>query len=73
MGVATLAFRKCVINSIADGADNDDKASRVVFDLDIEGESYKNVYVEVRQSRVPDFHETPLEISDLHGYNGLLN
>ena len=74
MGVATVAFRKCIINnSKVDEADHDDEAWRVVFDLDIEGESYKNVYVEVRQPNVPDGHETPLEISTLHGYCGQLN
>jgi hypothetical protein len=73
MGVVTVAFRKCVINSHTYGVDDDSVASRVIFDLDIDGDNYKNVYVEVREFTMPGFHETPLEISELHGYEGPLN
>ena len=73
MGTATVAFRKCVINSQAHGPADDSLTSRVFFDLDIDGEGYANVYVDVRQSTEPGLEEAPLEISDLYGYEGPFN
>jgi len=73
MGVATVAFRKCVINSQTYGVDDDSVGSRVFFDLDIDGDNYKDVYVEVREVPKSGTHQKPLEISELHGYEGPLN
>ncbi|MDX1411911.1 MAG: hypothetical protein R3351_07110 [Nitrospirales bacterium] len=73
MGIATVAFRKCVLNLHSDGSQDDRPVFRVVFDLDIDGENYKNVYVEVREALKSGIHKRPLEISEIHGYEGPLN
>lgn len=73
MGTATVAFRKCVINLHAEAGGDDCLTSRVFFDLDIDGEDYADVYVDVRQSTAPGFEEEPLEVSDLYGYEGPFN
>ena len=73
MATATVAFRKCVINSQEYGGDDKHLASRVFFDLDIEGEGYANLYVDVRQSKTTDLKEESLEISGPYGYDGPFN
>ena len=73
MGTATVAFRKCVFNRPAAQWEQDSLTSRVYFDLDIDGQGYANVYVDVRQSDPLRVKDQPLEISDLYGYNGPLN
>ena len=73
MGVATVAFRKCVLNLQSDGSQDGRLASRVIFALDIDGENYKDVYVKVREVPESEIHERLLEISELHGYEGPFN
>lgn len=73
MGIATVAFRQCVLNLHSEGNQEDRLAFRVIFDLDIDGENYKNVYVEAHEVLKSGIHNRPLEISDLHGYEGPLN
>ena len=73
MATATVVFRKCVINSQEFGGDEHHLACRVFFDLDIEGEGYANLYVDVRQSTAPDLTDLPLEVSALYGYDGPFN
>ena len=71
--VAKVAFRKCILNPPAERANTGCGPSRVVFDLDVDGQCYTNVYVEVHPSPAPETPNTPLEISELHGYNGPMN
>ena len=73
MATATVAFRKCVINSPEVDGDENHLASRIYFDLDIDEEGHANAYVDVRQSLVPGLEDEPLEISAIHGYEGPLN
>ena len=61
------------MNSQEYGGDSAHVASRVFFDLDVEGESYPNLSVDVRQSVDPQSEKARLEISELHGYDGPLN
>jgi len=48
-------------------------ASRVIFDLDSDGKNFPDVYVMVREAPKSGIHERPLEISELHGYEGPFN
>lgn len=47
MGGATVSFRKCVFNPPTNERGNDCVATRIFFDLYINGENYEDVYVEV--------------------------
>jgi hypothetical protein len=73
MRVATVAFRQCVINPEIDGSLHEPEAPRVIFDLNIDGDHYTDLYVEVREGPKAGPNESPLEISELHGYEGPLN
>ena len=73
MRVATVAFRKCVINPEIDGSPHESETARVILDLDINGYHYTDLYVEVREVTKSGPNESPLEISELHGYEGPLN
>ena len=73
MATATVAFRKCVINSPSSDSEEGYLASRVYFDLDIDKEGHANAYVDVRQSLSPGLEDQPLEISEIHGYDGPFN
>ena len=73
MGIATVAFRQCILKLHSDGGQEDHLAFRVIFDLDIDGEGYKNVSVEAHEVLKSGIYDRPLEISELHGYEGPLN
>ena len=73
MGTATVAFRKCVFNTPATQSEPEYLTSRVYFDLDIDGQGYANVYVDVRGLAPLSAKDQPLEISDMYGYNGPFN
>ncbi len=73
MPVATIAFRRCVVNSSGYGSDEDHVGSRVFFDLQVEDEAYANVCVDVRQLVREGTENEPLLISHPDGYDGPLN
>ena len=73
MGVVTVTFRRCLANSPLLGSQDGCASSRVLFDLDIDGKNYQEVYVDVREAGESETHDSALEISELHGYEGPLN
>ena len=73
MGTATVAFRKCVFNIQVIQREQGYLTSRVYFDLDIDGQGYANVYVDVRGLAPLSAKDQPLEISEMYGYNGPFN
>lgn len=73
MGVVTVTFRKCLANSPLLESQDRCLNSRVLFDLDINGKNYQEVYVDVREVGESETQESALEISELHGYEGPLN
>lgn len=73
MPVATIAFRRCVVNSSAYGSDDEHIGSRVFFDLQLEDEAYANVSVDVRQLVREGAEREPLLVSHPKGYEGPFN
>ncbi len=73
MAIATLTFRKCIINLPEYAKDDHCTGSRVFFDLDIDGQQHQNLYVDVKQlvgkGEEPQF----LEVTAPQGYAGPLN
>lgn len=73
MPPATLAFRRCVVNSAAYGSDEEHVVSRVFFDLLVGDAGYANLCVDVRQLVREGTESEPLLISRPSGYEGPLN
>ncbi len=73
MPIATVAFRRCIFNSPEYGSDDDHVGSRVFFDLDLEGEGYANLHVDVRQLVREGAENEPLLVTRPQGYEGPFN
>jgi len=73
MPVATVTFRKCIINAPAYGTDSHHIGSRVIFDLDIDGEAYPDLSVDVRQPADTEGNGESLEVTWPEGYTGPFN
>jgi len=73
MPVATVTFRRCIINSPEFWSDDDHVGSRVFFDLSVEGEEFKDLFVDVRQLLDDGTESQPLLVSLPQGYDGPFN
>ncbi len=70
MAIATVTFRRCLVNSSEAGKDKAQIGSRVFFDLNVGGLEFVDVYVDVQENREGD---APLLVTPLQGYDGPLN
>lgn len=73
MPVATIAFRRCAVNSPAYGSDEEHVGSRVFFDLQLEDAAYANLFVDVRQLVREGTENEPLFVARPDGYKGPFN
>lgn len=73
MASAMAAFRRCVINAPEFGSDETHIGSRIFFDLAVEGVSYANLYVDVRQRVDDETDQHPLLVSRPQKYEGPFN
>ncbi|RMH05821.1 MAG: hypothetical protein D6704_08575 [Nitrospirae bacterium] len=73
MAIATLAFRRCVINSPEFGSDEEHVGSRIFFDLHVGGVGYANLFVDVREFVREGAKHKPLLITMPSGYTGPWN
>lgn len=71
MAIATVTFRRCLANCSEAGSDETQTGSRVFFDLTIEGQSFVDVYVDVRQANREE--DASLFVTPPQGYDGPLN
>ena len=70
MAIATVTFRRCVVNASEAGSNEGYVRSRVFFDLNIEGREFVDVYADVQADREGD---SSLFVSPPRGYDGPLN
>ena len=70
MTVATMTFRRCILNAAEAGSDEWHVGSRVFFDLKIEGREFVDVYADVRAEGEGD---ASLSVTPPRGYDGPLN
>ena len=70
MAVATVTFRRCLVNAPEAGSDETRVGSRVFFDLNVEGQEFVDLYADVRANREGD---APLCVTSPQGYDGPLN
>ena len=73
MLVATVAFRRCIINSPDCGGDDEHVGSRIFFDLSIGEEAYANLSVDVRQLVREGTEQYSLLVTHPENYPGPLN
>ena len=71
MAIATVTFRRCLVNASEAGSDEAQIVSRVFFDLTIGGKEFVDVYVDVTQATREE--DAPLFVTPLQGYDGPLN
>ncbi len=70
MAIATVTFRRCLVNSSEAGKDEAQIGSRVFFDLNIEGREFVDVYSDVQANQEEG---SPPFVTPPQGYDGPLN
>ena len=73
MAIATVTFRRCLVNASEAGSDAAQNGSRVFFDLTIGGQAFVDVYVDVTQANREGDEHAPLVVTLPQGYDGQLN
>ena len=71
MAIATVTFRRCLVNSSEAGSDETQIGSRVFFDLNVGGQEFVDVYADVTQATQEE--GSPLFVTPPQGYDGPLN
>jgi len=70
---ATVTFTRCVVNSQELGSNAEHMVSRVGFGLAIEGRTFTDLYVVVKQTVGSNFETADLEVGPPQGYTGPFN
>ena len=70
---AKATFRKLIQDSQEYGSDNDHMISRGIFDLEIDGKQYRDLYVDIKETVGGDSKSGPIEVGPPYGYTGPLN
>lgn len=71
MTIATVTFRRCLVNTSEAGSDEVKNGSRVFFDLTVGGQEFVDVYVDVMPATREE--DEPLFVTPPQGYDGPLN
>ena len=73
MAVATVTFRRCLVNAPEAGSDDRQTGSRIFFDLTVGGQAFVDVYVDVIQANWEGDEHEALVVTTPQGYDGPLN
>ena len=78
MATARVTFHSCIQNSQEAGDISNDKKhmfSRINFTLEVNGQKYENMYVDISQPFGTDYTKEPIEVGPPQGgsYNGPFN
>ena len=73
MKKAKVVFQKCIQDSQEYGSNDESMVSRVFFDLEIDGQKYPDLYVDIKQTVGGSFETTPIEVGSPQGYRGPFN
>ncbi len=71
MAIATVTFRRCLVNASEAGSDEAQIGSRVFFDLNIGEQEFVDVYADVTQANREG--DATLFVTPPRGYDGPLN
>lgn len=73
MPKATAIFSHLVQDSQDYGSDADHMVSRAFFELQLEGRTFPDLYVDIKQTVGSDINADPLEVSPVRNYDGPMN
>ena len=73
MAIATVTFRRCLVNSPESGSDEVRVGSRVFFDLNVGGQEFVDAYADVTRADREGSEHAPLVVTAPRGYDGPLN
>lgn len=73
MVMVKITFHKCIQDSQDYGSDEEHMISRVFFSLEIEGQKYENLHVDIKQVVGSNYESSPIEVCRPQGYQGPLN
>jgi hypothetical protein len=73
MAKARVVFKELLQNSQMLGSNDEHMISRVTFDLEIGGKSFKNLQATIKQPLGSSFEKTGLEVSKPEKYDGPFN
>ena len=73
MAIATITFHKLIQDSQDYGSDDEHMVSRAFFSIDVDGTTYDDICVDIKQTVGSDIKTAPLEVSRPHGYKGPFN
>ncbi len=73
MPLAKVVFKHCTQDSQEYGSNDEHMVSRVFFDINIDGQDYKDLYVDIKQIVGSTYESSPLEIGRPYNYEGPLN
>jgi len=73
MSKAKVVFFKCLQDSQELGSNDEHMVSRVFFTLEIDGQSFVNLYANLKQTVGDDYETGSIEVSQPQGYSGPLN
>ena len=68
-----VIFRKCIQDSQDYGSDDEHMVSRVFFDLEIDGEIFKDLFADLKQTVGSDIETGIIEVGPPKGYGGSFN
>ncbi len=77
MATANITFKRCIQNYQESGNIPDERqhmSSRIYFDLNFQGKTYTDLYVDISQPYGTDYLKEPIEVGPPQGgYNGPFN
>jgi len=73
MALATVTFRRCIMNSPECEGDDRHMGSRIFFDLDVDGTPHPNLYSDITQPIGLGAETEFLEVTQPQGYVGPIN
>ena len=73
MSEMTITFQRLVQDSQDYGSDDEHMISRAYFSVEFEGNIQADCSVDIKQVVGSNIETTPLEVSNLQGYNGPMN
>ncbi len=75
MSQVTVIFHKCIQDSQDFGSDDEHMVSRVFFTIEVEGNSYPDLYCDLKQTVGSNFESGPIEVGIPQGakYSGPFN
>ena len=68
-----MRFQKCIQDSQEYGSNYEHMVSRVFFAFDVNGQTYEDLYVDIKQTVGTDFESAPLEVGSPTDYRGPMN